>query len=267
MLPAPVVFFGGLFLWARRFERVTFAALEKAWVRVLSLCLAGTCAMFAHASMYPLSRALFDANATYWEHPSYRAATHAMGKADYWMFIGVPMFLAVAALYFRYRAHRGAKAGVAPSGWGFVLLGAFAAVVGQEVSYVTMTASVLGGAKMGLGSSALVVLTWAVTLFLPSLIFGAAHAWLHKTAPSPERVLGSRVFVAIVALAGAVGVLCDRWGDVPLDHLHLAVSQTQFVEVVITWVQARMVAAAIAPVTIGAVVLRARHAAARFASS
>jgi hypothetical protein len=263
MLPAPFLFFGGLFLWARRFERITFRALGNAWVRVGSLTLAGAWALVVHGGMYPLTWALYDANPKYWEHPSYRAASAAMGTCDYWMMIGVPMCLAIAALYFRSRAQRGA----APSGWGFVLLGAFAAVVGQEIAYVTMTASLLGGVKLGLGSSSLVALTWAVTLFLPSLIFGAAHAWLHKTAPSPERVLGSRVFVGIVALAGAVGIICDRWGGVPWDHLHLAIDQRHFVRVVISWEQARMVAAAIAPVTIGAVVLRARHAAARFAST
>jgi hypothetical protein len=265
MLPAPFLFFGGLFVWARRFERVTFAALEKAWVRVLSLCLAATSALVAHGAMYPLSAALFRANQKYWEHPSFLAAYRAVDRADYWMMVGVPIGLALAALWFRYRAQRDEARGAAPSGWGFVLLGAFAAVVGQVVSYFTMTASVLGGAKMGMGPSALIALTWAVTIFLPSLIFGAAHAWLHKTAPSPDRVLQSRVFVVAVAVAGAVGLMCDRWGGIPREHLFVTIDDHEFVQVIITWVQARMVAAAIAPVTIGAVVLRARHAAARFA--
>jgi hypothetical protein len=156
-------------------------------VRVLSVTVANAALLVAHPVHFALNRALWQTG-EYWEHPCCIAASDAIGRGERFLAVGVPMVLALAILYFRRRSLRDGTTR-APSGWGFVLLGALAAFVAQALSFIVLNASVRGGATVGLGETSLQVLGWGSTLLLPSVLFGSAHACLHKAAPTPERVL------------------------------------------------------------------------------
>jgi hypothetical protein len=55
-----------------------------------------------------------------------------------------------------------------------------------------------------------------------------------------------------------------RFDVIAYERLHRVISPFEHISVIHAWLQARMVAAALAPVMLGALVLRARHAAQRY---